>query len=91
MIVIYDPEHGDIVPDAKLEQYWLNNIHRSTITVGSELLILAGRALHKQGKISIQHITYNDEFISISPNGRLNPWPAGFCDSVDKYLSELLS
>lgn len=74
--------------------------------VASELLITAIRAAVHAGRIVPTHIqllfrphTQDDmgvmreqplQELRIDDDGRIDHWPIGFCDNIDKYLMELI-
>jgi hypothetical protein len=94
--IVYDPEHGQIVPDADVESfvesYIVNHSRNAKVTVGSELLILAFRAEIAEGNLDPSNVEfwYNGKQVQHLKNGDLvNPQP-GFCDLQTRLVHRLL-
>ena len=74
--------------------YYKNVIPNEDITVdvGQQTIITEFRIAVKQNLIDANHIKFKfeDQLITIHDNGRLEDWPIGFCDILDKQLDILL-
>jgi hypothetical protein len=62
------------------------------IAVSSGLFITAVRCLVKQGAASHLNVRFlfRGKLIYPDLNGRIENWPAGFCDVEERFLSKLL-
>ncbi len=84
---------GLCVPDLQVKKEALNIANKKhSVTVSQEVLIDALRILVKTGVLSSNEILfeYNGTLISVDRYGKLDEWPAGFCDLKEKLLAELL-
>lgn len=93
--IIYDPQHGQIVPDADIESfvesYVVNHSQNAKITVGSELLVLAFRAEIAEGNLDPAGVEfwYNGHIVGHQQTGSFVNPPKGFCDMHIKLVSRL--
>jgi hypothetical protein len=97
IIVIYDPQAGAVVPDAKVSSF-VNDIimHRpggddwrtrcQYFTIGSETIINEFRLRVAEGKLPHDELIF--EFLGkpfqMNEYAVIKDWPEGFCDYCDK-------
>lgn len=99
LTVIYDPKSGIMSRDGEAESYikivinsfFEDGVNR-VIKIGSELLIHYFRLALYRGEIGVDNIEFhfNGQILEHDKDGRLHPWPKGFCDYTENILSELL-
>ena len=100
LIVIYNPNAGYLFSDGRAEEWVDETIGMFKIAllwdedpewrivVSSALLVDYFRLRLAQGIIPVDQIefVFNDEVLSHYKDGRIRPWPEGFCDKTDKIL-----
>lgn len=100
----YDPINGDVVPDGRIDE-WIDNLCSNNsqkdsvdVCIGSETILVELRARHSEKRLnlgsSLVYIDNNNNYdfvlIGIDKEGKLDYFPRGFCDYVDKALERLL-
>ena len=96
LIVEYDPEHGEALPDNRSKVYVndaITNRHVAPhIVVGTDLLIILFRCAVVKGKINHTELEFLFEgtTIKVDKHGMCSEWPKGFCDIPDDALNTLL-
>jgi hypothetical protein len=84
---------GHAVADAHAElailTAWLQGVQH--LKVSTTCMLTAARALHKEGKIKIECLMFEDRKYRINEEGRMTTWPPGLDDFLDKFLQRLLS
>ena len=97
---IYDPSMGYSCPDDKVEPFVESIIKRfeeflengNVFFIGSELIIHGLRVAICEQRIPYKKVVlfYKHHALHVDKNGRIDSWPAGFCDHADKYLEKLI-
>ena len=60
------------------------------IDTSTENVVYAVRVLVKENRLSDVVVEFNGELIGkIDQDGRIDNWPAGFCDTVEGFLASL--
>jgi len=93
LTIEYDGENGECVPDFAAEAWVLDAFaNRKFVSVGSELMFHAARVLVAEGKIPADQIEFwfKGKKLSHNPDGTLNAWEPGLCDTYSKFLGRLL-
>ena len=99
LTIIYDPNEGLTLPDAKIEAYvrdfyadHARNPQECSFCVASELFIQAARALVAEGVIPHDDVAFifKGEILRPNEGGLLPHWPNGFCDTGDDFVGRLL-
>jgi hypothetical protein len=75
--------------DARL---FLTDPVRDHITVANELFITAARVLIAEGVIPHTEVQFQfrGQIMTVYPDGSLDHWPAGFCDTSELLLCRIL-
>ena len=89
---------GFASPDAHCEESALRFLQMEDkdsgkCCVSTENFISAVRALICEGKFPHNEVQFlfNGKIIPIDADGRIEEWPAGFCDTIDIFLVRLLT
>ena len=99
LIIEYDAENGDAIPDGKAMETVLNAYKLSLrfntpsfLKTSSENVVLAARVAIKEGKFSHEKVEfrYKQESWYMDKDGRNEFWPVGFCDTCSRFLERLL-
>lgn len=98
--VIFDPDHEPGTPDGKaanlaysfVKCYQEDKVSTVSVTTSSHVVVDAFRLQVVRGEIDHKNLTfeYKGETITIGKNARLSNYPRGFCDHMERNLSELL-
>lgn len=97
--IIYTSE-GSVLPDQKVE-IWAESVTKrykarggTKLHVSAALMVDAIRIQVIRGNIAPEDVQFfngdDPAPIGINKHGRLEHWPAGFCDVQDNMLNELL-
>lgn len=97
LTIVYDPIEGIVYPDGKTQDMvkvalrWIK-LQDQTLTIGSELFIQYVRVAIVAGDIDCTdvQIKYKDQVLPLNKDGRIERWPAGFCDYYEDCLSNLM-
>ena len=93
--VIYDPEFGQIVPDADIESFvksYIDNHSRNAkVRVGSETLFTRFRVAVAEGDLDFESVEFyfKGELIKHRADGSLERWPKGMCDYYGNYVRRI--
>jgi hypothetical protein len=97
MITIVYDINSNPTPDSQADQFVEEVIEAirqggdHLFARSNELLFLAIRAAINQERISCDKVQfkYGGFIYPVDKNGRMEFWPEGFCDHMDKYLDQL--
>jgi hypothetical protein len=80
------------IADKYAEEYILNAYLSGTeeLGVSTSCMLSAARWLHKDGKIKISAVIYDDKEIFINDDGKISIWPQGLGDTHDALIGELI-
>lgn len=93
--IIYDPEYGQVVPDADVESFVKNYVdnhsRNAKVIVGSDILFTCFRVAVAEGDLPFDGVEFyfNGELIPHRPDGSLTRWPKGCCDLYGNLIRRL--
>ena len=99
--VTYDPHHSPAVPDGSAMmvaegmtelEHARDPAYNLQLTTCTGLVIDSLRVLVATGKFPPDQLKFEHRGVTIDvdKNGRCLPWPAGFNDTMEKLLAQLL-
>jgi len=101
MLIIEFSKYGIYLRDDRTES-WVSSViedynsnyrdKEKLINVSNSLIISYFRLAVKEGLIGIENIKflYKGNYLECDNNGRLDCYPEGFCDHLDKLLDKML-
>ncbi|NIA10712.1 MAG: hypothetical protein GWP10_13540 [Nitrospiraceae bacterium] len=99
LIIEYDPINGESVPDGEIKEWLKNKIDLASeleselnVVTSTSLIIEEARAMIHEHTLSSKDIVfkYKGEMLYSDEFGKLDYWPAGFCDTFEKILDRLI-
>lgn len=95
--IIYDAVNGTPYRDGDAAQVIEDVIAKgeALIVTASECVVHAARVAVRGGRLpldkcQIEHRTdKGDRVLKLYQDGGIDPWPAGFCDTIEKFILKL--
>lgn len=94
MIKLIYSKYGRAISDHNAESF-LTCMIECDLKISTENVIHAARTLYREGVIKDLEIYFEADDglikLNVDKDGRIDQWPKGFCDTMDKFLERLLT
>jgi len=92
--LIWDSQNGLSFPEGRIESETKKIVTQlksgESVTIGCALIFNQIRIAIKDGELPAMPIVVDGKLVEINKYGRLQVWPRGFCDLLDKQLVNLI-